>query len=103
MKPAWMLAQKSVIGRPQALDYCRATTSKILPMKALKLSWFGDGVFRSVEELLIRIHTGPIFNSIIFEVDLLDKYSLVLDNVDNLLVKNTQYWTMPMIRERGNL
>ena len=81
----------------------------------MKTFRFGDGVFNSLGTIPIRIPTSDesfLFLDIdvvqanvpmLVGLDILDRYYLVPDNVENLLVDKKANWKMPITRKFGHL
>ena len=108
-------AQQSVIGKTQAKAYCTLTGTKMKLRPSMKAFRFGDGVFNSLGTIHIRIPTPDgsfLFLDIdvvqanvpmLVGLDILDRYYLVPDNVENLLVNKKANWKMPITRKFGHL
>ena len=76
---------------------------------------FGDGVYKSLGSMEIRIPTPDnSFISLDVDVvkpdvpfllglDILDQHQLMADNIDNKLRSRALGWSMPIVRHRGHL
>lgn len=93
-------AQKSVIVRLQAKSYCRLLGLKFKKAYNMNSFKFGDGIFRSMARIPIRIPTPDSgflgLNVDVVETNIpfllgvvvMDKYEIIPDNVNNLLIRN---------------
>ena len=109
-------AQRSCIGLNQAkalLSRQQGTSLKL--SKSFYSFRFGDTRYMSLGRMTIRIPT-PDESFLEFTVDVvepdvplligidvLDKHSLVADNVKNVLEDRTNGWTLPIIRKQGHM
>lgn len=104
-------AQRTVIGLPQARAYCRENQHKFQPRPSEYAFLFGDGLFMSLGTIEIRIPTpdGSFFAfdadivkadvPLLLGIDVLDRESIVADNVDNVLDNRKRGWKMPITRQ----
>lgn len=108
-------AQRSVCGLAQAKAYCRARNEPFKLAKSPFSYKFGDGVRTSLGRMYVRIRVrkGNFIGfwidvvdadiPLLLGLDLLDKYDLVADNVDNVLRSKVFGWTVPMKRAHGHM
>ena len=108
-------AEKSVIGRKQAMAYCKFTGCKFKHKPSRTFFRFGDGCFSSIGIIPVRIPC-PDGSFIHFNIDvvqedvpmligldILDREKLVADNVSNVLSSKRFGWELPITRKDGHL
>lgn len=108
-------AQQCVVGKKQARAYCRARNLRFKLLPSRIEFRFGDGSFKSLGPLPIRIptpnesfieHRFDVVNAdipMLFGLDLLDSSSLYVDNVDNVIVNKKLGYKMPIARKFGHM
>ncbi len=108
-------AQKSVIGERQAKAYCKIPEFKFKLEPSSTFFRFGDGSYPSLGSMEIRI---PIPNGSFLKIqsdvvsacipfllglDVLDRESIVANNVTNELQSPLSGWSIPLKRKFGHL
>lgn len=109
------VAQKSVIGLRQAKEYCKASNIRFNPRRSRSVFRFGDGSFKSLWKLTIRIPTpnnsyitvdSDIVSAdvpMLIGLDILYRESLIPHTVLNELQSHIQGWSIPITRKFGHL
>jgi hypothetical protein len=108
-------AQRSVVGIDQAKAYCELCDIRFRTKPSLTAFRFGDGVFKSLGCIPVRIPT-PDGNHIKMDMDVvqanvpmliglevLDRECLVADNVENKLRSTKHGWSLSITRKYGHL
>ena len=108
-------AQQCVVGLKQAKAYCKERRCKFKLLPSRIEFRFGDGSFRSLGAIPIRIptpngsfieHRFDVVDAdipLLFGLDLLDSAGLIVDNVNNCLENKILGYTMPIVRKFGHL
>ena len=108
-------AQKTVIGKPQAVAYSRMVGVKFKPSRSRHSFRFGSDVQSSLGSMPIRIPTGnggflplnvevvDIDVPLLIGLDFLKKEKLYPDTVDNKLVCKESAWHVPLTQKFGHL
>jgi len=108
-------AQRSVVGRKQAMAYCRKLGKKFHPKQSKFAFRFGNEVFASLGTIPVRIPTpdGSFLGldmdvveaniPMLVGLDVLDREKLVADNVQNKLVAKHRGWSLPITRKLGHM
>ncbi len=108
-------AQKSVIGKRQALAYCKQHNICYTHKPSLSNFKFGDGVFSSLGTLQIKIPNPnysclkikvnliPAVVPLLLGLDVLDNKKLLANNVQNEVKATNHGRSMPFTRKHGDL
>lgn len=108
-------AQRTVIGKKQALAICQSQGTKLKLIKSNTIFKFGNGRHNSLGILKIRIPTrdGAFIDidadvvrpdvPVLIGIDILDREQLVPDNVNNRLQSHIYGWSIPITRKNGHM
>jgi hypothetical protein len=108
-------AQRSVVGLKQAKAYCDLSGISFRTEPSMTAFRFGDGTFKSLGLIPVRIPTpdGKFINiemdvvkadvPMLIGLEVLDRESLIPDNVENKLRSKENGWNLPITRKHGHL
>ena len=108
-------AQQCVVGLKQAKSYCKKIGCKLKLWPSRTEFRFGDGSFKSLGALPIRIPTPECSFieqkidvvkadiPLLLGLDFLDSSGLIVDNVNNQLENKIFGYKMPIVRKFGHL